>query len=295
MASATADAFFVDTSPFSSIDRRFLIVLVVSIGAHFLAASWVASQPTPLDASDSLDEPVDRFVAVRVSPLMPIPKIAPVVSSNATAPAVARSVARTVARPIGAPDVGLLKLLGGAGPNGLIADVFGSAGTDDIAAALRGATAVRAASADDALLTAKTRAAQTSSIGEVGTTGVQAVVLAARHEVAVKGRVDDAVVDVDASDLPPEVLQRFIAARKAALQSCYEQQLSRHQGLKGRLQVRFFIGSNGRAREVTVGDEGLNSPEVASCVQSTVSRWTFPLTPQAAVPVSFPLVFSPAS
>jgi len=135
-----------------------------------------------------------------------------------------------------------------------------------------------------------------AEVGAVGATrGVGAAVPLEHHDAAVKGRVDAPQLELDEPGLDQQALQQYVAARRSALQSCYERELGRHRELKGKLMVRLSIATNGRARGVEVGDESMGSPEVAACVRATVERWTFPVTPEAEVPMAFPLVFAPAS
>src|SRR5687767_179191 len=63
----------VDTSPLSQIDKRFLTVLLASMLAHALIATWVARQPHVV-ADDAYETVPDRFSK---APLLPIPKFPP--------------------------------------------------------------------------------------------------------------------------------------------------------------------------------------------------------------------------
>jgi hypothetical protein len=79
-----------------------------------------------------------------------------------------------------------------------------------------------------------------------------------------------------------------------AIQSCYERELKRSPGLKGRLVVRFTLAPSGRTQDVEFEQNELNDA-VAGCIRVVVRGWTFPLRPEAEVTIAYPFVFAPAS
>ena len=81
----------------------------------------------------------------------------------------------------------------------------------------------------------------------------------------------------------------------SAVQACYEQQLKRNPSLKGKIVVRFTIGSTGRITEVDIDDNQMGNDEVASCIKAKIRAWTTPFKPDGDATVSYPFVFQPAS
>jgi len=80
-----------------------------------------------------------------------------------------------------------------------------------------------------------------------------------------------------------------------SIQGCYEAQLKRNPNLRGKLVLRFTIGTRGQVTEASIDSDTMGSDEVASCVMRLVKAWRLPFTPEAETAVSFPFLFSPAS
>lgn len=78
--------------------------------------------------------------------------------------------------------------------------------------------------------------------------------------------------------------------RKSAITACYEKELRRNQNIKGRITLRFTIGTSGRitsiaATQNTTGDEG-----IASCIISKVEGWKFDPPTGGAVTFTYPFI-----
>ena len=78
--------------------------------------------------------------------------------------------------------------------------------------------------------------------------------------------------------------------RKGAITACYEKELRRNQNIKGRITLRFTIGTSGRitsiaATQNTTGDEG-----IASCIISKVQGWKFDPPSGGAVTFTYPFI-----
>jgi outer membrane biosynthesis protein TonB len=131
-------------------------------------------------------------------------------------------------------------------------------------------------------------------IGKVGTEGGTADNTGEKKAVNISGHVTDAEPDVS-GDVDREGLARYVKARLKSIQSCYERELKRNSSLKGKIVVRFTIGSNGRTKEVEIDENKLGSDEVGNCIRTIIKTWTFPFKPESDVTLSYPFVFSPAS
>jgi len=115
-----------------------------------------------------------------------------------------------------------------------------------------------------------------------------------RREASIHGRVIDAALDTS-SDLDTAALARFIKVRQSAMQACYEAQFKRIPDLKGKIVVRFTIGTAGRVTDVAIDENQMGNDEVASCLKAKIRAWTTPFKPDGDATVSYPFEFQPAS
>jgi outer membrane biosynthesis protein TonB len=300
-------------NPFNTIDRTFTAILLAFLIVEFTGALALSARAVPTD-DVALEELPDRFVKMVVPEKPPEPpkpaddpnqkkeevkeekkvekeekKVVDAAPKNTAQhkEAVAKSVA----------SKGLLKILGSAGGPGTgVADVFG-AGADDnnVANALQGAGGVAVSDTVGSQGPKGSGVGQTAGIGQLGTKGGGAVDTGAKRDVGIRGRVSDATPDVETSDLDKAALGRFIKARISAIQGCYESQLKRNPTLKGRIVVRFTIGTTGRVTEVDIDENQMGNDEVASCIKAKIRAWTTPFKPESDATVSYPFVFAPAS
>lgn len=133
-----------------------------------------------------------------------------------------------------------------------------------------------------------------TDIGAIGTQGGGKVDLGDKKETVVKGRVQDATPEIESADVDRDALARYVRARKAAIQSCYEKELKRNPNLKGKVVVRFTIKTSGRAGDIEIEENTLGSEAVGSCIRTTIRSWVFPFKPDDETAVSYPFVFAPA-
>ncbi len=195
---------------------------------------------------------------------------------------------------------GLVKILGavGSGGNSALANVFaaGAGFSGDIDSAIAGAGGGIAVASDGSEGPRGSGSASASSIGAIGTSGASKVALKEKGDVAIRGGVtSDGEAEVDSATVDKDALGKFIKGRMKSLVSCYERELKRNPGLRGKLVVRFTIGTRGQVTEVEVTQNGLGDDEVGSCVARLIKTWHTPFTPDADATVEFPFVFSPSS
>ena len=86
-----------------------------------------------------------------------------------------------------------------------------------------------------------------------------------------------------------------INRRRGALIGCYERELKKNPTLKGKVVVRFTIGTAGRVTGAKVASSSLSSSAVGSCVVSRIKGWRFPKPDGGSVSVSKSFVFSPSN
>lgn len=295
----------------AGLDQLFFLILAGSILVHFSGATVIACQPMPEERELSLDELPDRFAKVMMPVKVEKPppaaedKTAEVKDDSkekkedkkAETKKPANEAERKAAVAKAVSSKGLLKILGSAGAGqGAFADVLGnSTGGADIAEALSGAGGVGVATADNMAGGPKGGGTgSAASIGDLGTSGGGNVNLGAKGDAAIRGRVADAAPEVESGDVDREALARYVRARKAAIQACYEKELKRNPSLKGKVVVRFSISTSGRPTDIEIEENTLGNDAVASCIRATIRAWVFPFRPDAEVPVAYPFVFSPA-
>lgn len=292
----------------AQIDRGFLVVLGLSLAAHFAGVGWLSQQPAPIERDLGIEElETDRFAKV----ILPLPKPkpttpAPTATPTAT-PAATPKPAQVAARqPSARPSqgevnarvktLGLLGIIGAKGDGrGAVGDVLeGSA--NDVAEALRGAQHLTVATADDATALRRRGAneGETTTVELPGTEGVKQVQLVDKATAQVTGTVRTEAVEVE-TDFPDErELSRWLNQRKGAVQSCYERELKRSPTLAGRLVIRFVVDTRGHVARVGFDEDTLGSVAVEQCISGLMRGWVLPFTPEDEVPVALPFIFSAA-
>ncbi|HUL61386.1 MAG TPA: AgmX/PglI C-terminal domain-containing protein [Anaeromyxobacteraceae bacterium] len=309
---------------FRSMDRLFVVVLLVSLAIH--TASYIALANAEVPKEVTLEEIPDRYAKVLVPEKLPKPP-EPKHEEKASAAAVeekkpgddrkhdekkpqetaeqvaARKAARAAAVAKAVQSKGILKVLGALGPGtgaGAVADVFGAGGgAGDVATALAGAGGVAVAT-DPGAGGGRKGGGQggKASIGDLATSGGGAVGYGAKSDVrvaSVAGSVAAEEAEIDSSDVDQGKLAAFIRARMGLLKACYENALKRNPTLKGKIVIRFTILETGGLADVTASVNTVGSAEVTGCIMSTMRSWRTQFHPSGPVTVEYPFVFAPVN
>ena len=159
----------------------------------------------------------------------------------------------------------------------------------DILVAEQGPTAQQLV---DVLVTLNAADAHVLSIGELGGTAEDRLAtLKKGHELAYP--VVMAGQPNAQGDLDKTIIRKFIKQNIVRIQYCYEKQLLAKPGLKGTVQVQFFIAPDGR---VTTSTANGVDPDVASCVAGVIKKITFPKpNGGGGVQVNYPFTFHAAN
>jgi len=91
--------------------------------------------------------------------------------------------------------------------------------------------------------------------------------------------------------LSPEQINRVVRARSAVLRFCYESELQRNPGLRGRIVIDWRINLQGRVTRSSVGSSTMNNPRVEGCLSRQVRSFVFPQPDGGEVQVSYPFLF----
>lgn len=308
-------------SLWNSLDKVFFGILAGVIFFNFGTVQAVSMREKKEDAEITLEELPDRFVKMIIpdkprEPPKPTEEVASAEGDKKddtadkaksdkpkgpTAPVDAAERRAAVAK--GVANKGLLKMLGAIGDgsgSGAIEDVLGNgAAGSDIASALAGAGGVGVATADSLAAGAGRKgggAGEAAGIGDLATSGGAggAGEFGEKKVVAVTGRVIDSGPEIDSSSCDRAAIARYVKSRIRAIQSCYERELKRNTGLKGKVTVRFTIGETGRVTAIEIEENTLGDEAVVSCIRNTIRMWMFPIKDNEC-PVAYPFVFAPAS
>ena len=79
----------------------------------------------------------------------------------------------------------------------------------------------------------------------------------------------------------------------AGIQFCYDNQLKKQPGLRGKLVVSLTVLANGSVSEAIVVQDDLRSGGVVDCVLAQINTWKFPAIEQGVVSFKTPFVFTP--
>lgn len=79
----------------------------------------------------------------------------------------------------------------------------------------------------------------------------------------------------------------------AGIQFCYENELKRNPGLRGKLVFSLTIDAAGSVTEVTIVEDALGARAVADCALAQVRDWRFPPVEAGVTTFRAPFVFTP--
>ena len=87
------------------------------------------------------------------------------------------------------------------------------------------------------------------------------------------------------------VIQRYAAG----IQYCYENELNRQPGLRGKLVVALTVAASGEVTEASALQNTLGSASIAHCALSQIRQWKFPPIPAGVTTFQTPFIFTPPS
>jgi TonB family protein len=92
-----------------------------------------------------------------------------------------------------------------------------------------------------------------------------------------------------------ESLLAVVRRYAAGIQFCYDNELRKKPGLRGKLVVAMVVAANGSVSEATIVEDTLNSPAVRECALAQIRAWQFPAIPSGVTSFKTPFVFTPPS
>ena len=80
-------------------------------------------------------------------------------------------------------------------------------------------------------------------------------------------------------------------ANQAALRYCYESEVQRQRGLKGKVMIQWRVDRAGLVPTARVASSTLNNSSVEGCIVRQVRKWHFPKPDGGEVSVMYPFIF----
>lgn len=93
-----------------------------------------------------------------------------------------------------------------------------------------------------------------------------------------------------------ELIAQVIHRNRGQIRYCYENQLTRHPHLAGKVAIQFVISPNGSVTQTTVSQSTVNNSELEKCVASRLKTFVFPKGKEGEAPiiVTYPFLFKQA-
>ncbi|HEU4930046.1 MAG TPA: TonB family protein [Candidatus Krumholzibacteria bacterium] len=92
-----------------------------------------------------------------------------------------------------------------------------------------------------------------------------------------------------------ESLLSVVRRYAPGIQFCYDNELKKNAGLRGKLVIAITVLASGEVSDASVVENTLGSQAVASCVLAQVRGWRFPAIPHGVTSFRAPFVFTPPS
>ena len=116
--------------------------------------------------------------------------------------------------------------------------------------------------------------------------------MVSRSATEPSGPVRPAQASVSGKGVPPELLQKVVAAKLGDVEDCYERELAVSPGARGKVVVAFTVDASGAATRAQVVETF--SASLGECMVGAVGRWRFPApTDGGLVRVTYPFHFEP--
>ncbi len=116
-------------------------------------------------------------------------------------------------------------------------------------------------------------------------------VISCEESAVLKAAPDGVMID---GDVDRDIIRRIVRAHRSEIRSCYESSDAASEGIEGKFEVEFVIGSDGKVGRVSAVDRSkLPDPDASECVRTAVEGWLFLKPARGEVKVMFPFEFKP--
>ena len=90
-----------------------------------------------------------------------------------------------------------------------------------------------------------------------------------------------------------DVVAKVVREHMPEVKTCYERELPERPELKGRVVVKFTIGTDGKVIASALEQSTLGVPRAENCIVQAIKGWDFPRPADGEAEVSYPFVFAP--
>ncbi|MCB9734514.1 MAG: AgmX/PglI C-terminal domain-containing protein [Deltaproteobacteria bacterium] len=113
-----------------------------------------------------------------------------------------------------------------------------------------------------------------------------------RGEIKVRANVGGGAVtgQTGTGQIDKSAVARVFSRRKGAIKYCYEKALKGNPNLRGKVTIRFTIGSAGRITDISASGNTTGNSEIASCIIDKVRGWRFDPPSGGSVTFSYPFL-----
>ena len=154
----------------------------------------------------------------------------------------------------------------------------------DVNAAVKEADATVAEAAKDADAAVKDAAADVNAAAK-------------EADAAVKDAAADANAAADAAEanMDKAVIQSVVQAHTGDIYACYQDALKQTPDLKGKVMVKWVVGSDGAVKSSTIAKEEstIDNAQFENCLLTKLNLWTFPAPKNGGeVAIDYPFEFN---
>jgi len=87
-------------------------------------------------------------------------------------------------------------------------------------------------------------------------------------------------------------IQKVVSRKSRSIRYCYEKELQRIRGLKGKVKLVWIIGLDGKVESVSVMQDTVHNPRMNACLKRQVKRWRFTKPEGGKCKIAYPFIFT---
>ena len=87
-------------------------------------------------------------------------------------------------------------------------------------------------------------------------------------------------------------IQKVVNRKSRSIRYCYEKELQRARGLKGKVKLVWVIGMDGKVESVNASQDTVKNSRMTSCLKRQVKRWRFNKPKGGKCKIAYPFIFT---
>ena len=87
-------------------------------------------------------------------------------------------------------------------------------------------------------------------------------------------------------------IQKVVSKKSRSIRYCYEKELQRSRGLKGKVKLVWIIGMDGKVESVSASQDTVKNSRMTSCLKRQVKRWRFDKPKGGKCKIAYPFIFT---